>query len=106
MGSFFVWEGNPKGRASAFDREPQGDADIAIHESEGVVISNDHDWASQVPAIARREESFLMEAFCDQGVERIDPKGPLSYSCENLEGAMCFKYFESPGRKIFGVCIP
>ena len=91
MGSFFLEEGNPKARGSSFAREPEGDPDIPIHEAEGVVISNDHHRTPEVPAIVRRDQSFAVEAFRDEVIERINPKGPLSDSGENLEGPMGFE---------------
>ena len=86
-------------------RHLQRDADVAVHQTQRVVIARHHHWPALVPALGGACQPFGAQQVGDALIEPLHTMGAVTHCAQHLELAVGEQHLARPGVPGFGVRI-
>jgi len=78
-----VWEKDPQIVLNV--RIGQGDADIAVEESQAVIVFCDHDETAGIPGTMAPDRPSFLQDLLDQGIQGGNPIGTFNFITNTLK---------------------
>ena len=90
-------EGHPQRAVAIGPRQGQGDADVAVHQPQPVVVAGDEHRAAGVPAFGGADQARLVQPAGDAPVEALDAPRTAAQGAQQLELAVGGEHLAGPG---------